>query len=87
MAGHKTYEAFLRELVARSSLILLLYRRQKAQVCGTDHHVELCDAIASHNEKLAGELMLEHLQDIESGLDLIEETGSLPPLASILKGG
>ena len=86
MADHKTFEAFLRELVARSSLILLLYRRQKARVCGTDHHLELANAIASGNGELAARLMLDHLADIESGLDLVEETGTPPPLASILGG-
>lgn len=87
MAEHRTFESFLRELVARSSLILLLYRRQKAQVCGTDHHIDLCRAIADGDGKLAASLMLEHLEDIESGLDLVEQTGSTPPLASILRGG
>jgi DNA-binding GntR family transcriptional regulator len=87
MADHKTFEGFLRELVARSSLILLLYRRQKAQVCGTDHHIDLSNAIASGDGKLASSLMMEHLDDIESGLDLVEETGAVPPLASILRGG
>jgi DNA-binding GntR family transcriptional regulator len=87
MADHRTFEGFLRELVARSSLILLLYRRQKAQVCGTDHHIELSNAIAHGDGELAASLMMEHLDDIESGLDLVEETGIVPPLASILKGG
>ncbi|MBP0573380.1 GntR family transcriptional regulator, partial [Mycobacterium tuberculosis] len=41
MAGHCTYLAFLRELVARSSLIILLYRRRQAPICRADHHAEL----------------------------------------------
>jgi DNA-binding GntR family transcriptional regulator len=87
MAEHRTFEAFLRELVARSSLILLLYRRHKAQVCGTDHHIDLCRAIERGDGDAAASLMLEHLEDIEGGLDLVEETGIVPPLASILRGG
>lgn len=86
ISGHKTFEAFLRELVARSSLILLLYRRRKAQVCGTDHHIELADAIAAHDSARAADLMVEHLIDIEAGLDLVEETEAAPPLAHILRG-
>jgi DNA-binding GntR family transcriptional regulator len=86
MAGHRTFETFLRELVARSSLILILYRRQKARVCGTDHHIELSQAIAAGDGALAADLMMEHLIDIEAGLDLIEQSGLVPPLATILRG-
>jgi len=85
MADHRTFEAFLNELVARSSLILLLYRRQKAQVCGTGHHIELTEAIARGDGDHAASLMLDHLRDIEAGLDLVEKTSTLPPLASILR--
>ncbi len=87
IANHRTFEDFLRELVARSSLILLLYRRRKAQVCGTDHHVELVNAIAAGNGDHASALMLEHLDEIEAGLDLVEGEDGPPPLSSILKGG
>lgn len=85
IASHGTFEAFLRELVARSSLILLLYRRQRAQVCGTDHHIELADAIAAGDGARASALMIEHLDDIEAGLDLVEDTDAPSPLATILK--
>lgn len=86
MAEHRTFETFLRELVARSSLILILYRRQKARVCGTDHHIDLSDAIARGDGALAADLMMEHLVDIEAGLDLVEQSGLVPPLATILRG-
>lgn len=86
IANHRTFEEFLRELVARSSLILLLYRRHRAQVCGTDHHVELVNAIAAGDGDRASALMLEHLDEIEAGLDLVEESESPPGLSSILKG-
>ncbi len=87
IANHRTFEDFLRELVARSSLILLLYRRHKAQVCGTDHHVELVNAIAAGDGDHASALMLEHLDEIEAGLDLVEDKNGPPALSSILKGG
>jgi DNA-binding GntR family transcriptional regulator len=87
IANHRTFEDFLRELVARSSLILLLYRRRKAQVCGTDHHIELVNAIAAGDGDHASALMLEHLDEIEAGLDLVEDDNGPPALSSILKGG
>ena len=86
MAGHRTLAAFLAELVARSSLIILLYRRQKAQVCGTEHHRELADAIGRGDGPGAARLMVEHLEEIEAGLDLEETAAPLAPLAAILKG-
>ena len=87
IADHRTYEDFLRELVARSSLIILLYRRQKAQVCGTDDHVDLAEAIGAGDTERSSRLMLHHLDEIEAGLDLIEATRPTLPLASILRGG
>jgi DNA-binding GntR family transcriptional regulator len=86
IAGHRTLETFLKELVARSSLILLLYRRQKAQVCGTDHHEELANAVVRGAKAEARHLMLHHLDEIEAGLNLQDPVGLAPPLASILKG-
>ena len=86
LAGHRTLEGFLKKLIARSSLILLLYRRKKAKVCGTDHHVELADAIGRGDGPLAARLMVEHLSDIEAGLDLVEDHSPAPPLAAILRG-
>ena len=38
MSGHSIYLGFLKELIARSSLIILLYRRHDTPACGTDHH-------------------------------------------------
>ncbi|MDR3496623.1 MAG: GntR family transcriptional regulator [Ancalomicrobiaceae bacterium] len=86
IADHRTYADFLRELVARSSLIILLYRRQKAQVCGTDDHVDLAEAIGRGDAERASSLMLHHLDEIETGLDLVVAAQPALPLASILKG-
>ena len=45
MSGHSIYLGFLKELIARSSLIILLYRRHDTPACGTDHHAGIVAAI------------------------------------------
>lgn len=83
IAGHRTYEAFLTELVARSSLIILLYRR-RAPGCGPDHHTRLVDAVEAGRAREAVDLMDHHLAEILEGLDLVDRTAPPRPLAAIL---
>ena len=83
IAGHGVYAAFLTELVARSSLILLLYRRREA-TCGDDHHRRLVDAIEAGREDEAVELMDHHLAEIVDGLDLAPRPAGARALAEIL---
>ena len=86
-AGHVVYENFLRELVARSSLILLLYRSRRARICGTDHHEVVAAAIEEGDADRAADLMIHHLDEIEDGLELAEEEAPpASPLADILGG-
>ena len=50
MSGHSIYLGFLKELIARSSLIILLYRRHDTPACGTDHHAEIVTAIRDRDK-------------------------------------
>lgn len=86
MSGHRIYQAVLSELIARSSLIILLYRTRRAHSCGTDHHGIIGRAIAAGDGAEAGRLMVEHLMEIEGGLDLSEAPMPVGPLADILGG-
>ncbi|WP_407050016.1 GntR family transcriptional regulator [Methyloraptor flagellatus] len=83
-AGHRLYESLLRELVARSSLVILLYRSRRARVCGTDHHEVIAAAIEAGDAERAAHLMVHHLDEIEDGLDLVEEEKAVSPLSDIL---
>ena len=87
MAGHRTYENFLRELVARSSLIILLYRRARSHACNADHHDLLVEAIATGDARRAVRLMTEHLVEIESELELVDTAIPVRPLAELIGGG
>lgn len=84
MTGHRTYASFLRELVARSSLIILLYRRPSAPTCNADHHRLLVEAVRAGRRDEAVRLMDEHLEEIQGELDLDGRTFRARPLSEIL---
>lgn len=84
MAGHRIYENFLRELVARSSLIILLYRRTRMHNCNADHHDLLVEAISGGHGAEAVALMKTHLDEIESELELVDTAIPVRPLAELL---
>ena len=83
-AGHLVYRNFLHKLVARSSLIILLYRNRAAKPCGVAHHAGIAEAIAGGDARLAARLMVEHLREIEAGLDLLEDPPAPTRLADVL---
>lgn len=84
MSGHGVYLGFLEELIARSSLIILLYRRHDTQACGTDHHAEIVMAIADRDKARARALMIGHLVDIEAELFLKDIVADERRLADVL---
>ncbi|TCU68356.1 GntR family transcriptional regulator [Bradyrhizobium sp. R2.2-H] len=86
MSGHSIYLGFLKELIARSSLIILLYRRHDTPACGTDHHARIVEAIGRRDGEAARALMLSHLQEIEAEL-FLKELGAVDwRLADVLLG-
>jgi DNA-binding GntR family transcriptional regulator len=84
IAGHSIYQGFLKELIARSSLIILLYRRHDTPACGTSHHSEIVTAIRKQDKARARALMLSHLSEIEAELFLKEQAIDEPRLADVL---
>jgi len=84
MSGHLVYLGFLNELIARSSLIILLYRRRDTPPCGTDHHAELVTAIGNRDKERARALMIAHLVDIEAELFLKDSFPNERRLADVL---
>ncbi len=84
MSGHAIYLGFLKELIARSSLIILLYRRHDTPACGTSHHAEIVTAIGKRDKARARALMLSHLGEIEAELFLKDHAADEPRLADVL---
>jgi DNA-binding GntR family transcriptional regulator len=85
IAGHGIYENFLKELVARSSLIILLYRRSRSQCCKVDHHLGLVEAITAGRSADAVALMTAHLDEIERDLELVDTAVPVRPLSELLR--
>ncbi len=91
-AGHQTLGRILRELVSRTSLILMTYSpshaqtREEATACGCREHRALIDAIRLRDAREAPRLMLAHLARIESQLEFTPPAAEAPDLARLLGG-
>ncbi len=70
IANQPILEGFVRELVSRSSLIIALYWRRPDAICERHAHAALADSIGKGDGKRAADLMVSHLVDVLSGLDL-----------------
>jgi DNA-binding GntR family transcriptional regulator len=73
-AGNATLTELVRELVARSSLIAMLYHSSNDPHCSSDEHSDLLRVCRSGNVQAAVDCMTEHLARIEANLDLDNET-------------
>jgi DNA-binding GntR family transcriptional regulator len=73
-AGHQTLGRILRELVSRTSLVLMTYsaahasEREEATACGCREHRALIDAIRLRDKAEAARRMRDHLARLESQL-------------------
>jgi len=73
-SGHQTLGRVLRELVSRTSLVVMAYspmqpaEREQAAACGCREHHALIDAIRLGDAKEAMRRMVDHLQRIEDQL-------------------
>ena len=85
-AGHDTLGRILRELVSRTSLVLMTYSenhslaREDATSCGCREHRALLDAIRLRDAREAARLMREHLSRLESQLRFTPPATPAPDL-------
>lgn len=84
IAGQPVYAGFVRELVARSSLIISLYWRRRESTCGSPAHAALLAAFGGHDGPRAAALMEAHILDLLGGLDLSVREAKPASLAEIL---
>ena len=70
IADQKTIEAFIEELVSRSSLVIALYWRRRNALCESHAHHALIEALDRADGDAAEVLMKGHLLDLVSQLDL-----------------
>lgn len=88
-SDHQTLGRVLRELVSRTSLILMTYsdshaqNRAEATSCGCQEHRALLDAIRLRDQREAARLMREHLDQLETQLNFSDAQEAAPDLLSL----
>ena len=88
-AGHQTLARILRELVSRTSLVLMMYTpapdptRGDWGACGCDEHTALLDAIRLRDAPGAARRMTAHLHRLESGLRFTPPGAASPDLVAL----
>lgn len=87
-AQHQTLGRILRELVSRTSLILMTYAtnaqpQSDASRCGCQEHRALLDTIRLRDAREAAQLMGEHLAQLESQLQFSQADADVPDLLSL----
>jgi DNA-binding GntR family transcriptional regulator len=88
-SDHQTLGRILRELVSRTSLILMTYSDNHVQAhpeatsCGCQEHRALLDAIRLRDPREAARLMHEHLSQLEQQLHFTETVDDAPDLLSL----
>ena len=86
-AGQRTLGRILRELVSRTSLVLMMYaRRPQVEACGCTAHRALLAAIRLRDAEAAGRLMLEHLAQLEAQLQFTQTEPMAPDLLALFAG-
>jgi DNA-binding GntR family transcriptional regulator len=68
LAGNEVLAGLLADLLARCSLIALMYQSTHSAEHSASEHVQLVDAIEAGDAKLAARLMSEHLGHVEQAL-------------------
>ena len=85
LADQQTIGRFIESLIARSSLIIALYRKRDSALCEKHAHNALLEALSQRDGAKAEELMQSHLVDLVSALDLSEKTTKQPSLKNALR--
>jgi DNA-binding GntR family transcriptional regulator len=68
VAGNEVLMEMVRELVARSSLITMLYQSDRDAACSSNEHEEFLQAARAGDADRAAQLMVEHLMHVEAAL-------------------
>ena len=86
IAGNAVLERFIKELIARTSLIIGLYGTPGMPNCSEEEHRQLLRALRKGDHEGASHLMLQHLHDIEQDLDLSGRGQQEPNIREIFAG-
>lgn len=86
-AGNPILYALLRQLVARTSLVVALYENQSTMICWHDDHAVFLKLLESNKAAQAVALMRKHLSDVEQSLDLRQHSDKRFDLRAIYAPG
>ena len=84
MTGNRALAEVLRELVSRTSLIIVLYESSLPASCSVDEHRILLKQIQGGDAKTAAQAMAEHLDHIERSLNLRDSQPAAVDLKLVL---
>lgn len=84
MAGNAVLADILRELVSRTSLIIVLYESSLPASCSCEEHEELLARIEARDAEGAMRLMTGHLDHIERSLRLKDDEPAAVDLRAVL---
>jgi DNA-binding GntR family transcriptional regulator len=79
VVGNQVLTEILQELVARSSLITMLYQSVRDAACSSDEHVAFLKAARAGDSQSAVALMLAHLDHVEAALRFDGQGEAGPP--------
>ena len=86
ICGNRVLSEILANLMVRSSLIVALYQRNDVPSCASDEHEEILDALSEGDRDRAVRVMIEHLDELESQLDLEDDSAPEVDLREALSG-
>lgn len=85
LAGSPYLSDVLRDLVSRTSLIVVMYQRRSQVDCGPDEHKAIIEAIAAQDAPRAMALMDHHIDHLEGTLDLDDDMAGPADLKDLLQ--
>ena len=86
LTGNRVIERMLRELVARTSLIVGMFSSSGDHNCPEDEHQKILTALMEKDPDKAADLVYQHLEHIEASLNLSSRTDQPFDVLSVLRG-
>ncbi len=84
LAGNGSLVLYLEKLLARTSIAISIYQKSSAPFTDNQCHVRLVELLVEGNVKVIQKSMLQHLSDVENGLDLCKKNTATNQVGDVL---